>query len=347
MMKKIILLFALFFIISCSENEHTPPVSDEFGNGILVINEGLYGQNNASLTFISDEKVYQNLYSSQNDGDLLGDTANDFLQVGNVGFIVVDYSRKVEVIDLQTFESKGFIDFSNYGNPRFITQTDLLTAFVTTTSDFLVKIDLQNLQILSAIQVGSKPEQMAKSGNFIIVANSGFGNGKSLSVVNLSTNSEVSQIPVWINPRFVQNDEENIYVVSTGKYDSEGIGAITKFDNSSFLPTDTLFIPQNPGEFAITDENIFVVNSNGILKIDKQNFTISDSIFIDGFSVNSLNGIIYEIYYDEQTNSIWLGNPKDFMQDGQVLQFDLSGNLISKFNCGLNPGKISRISINK
>ena len=36
----------------------------------------------------------------------------------------------------------------------------------------------------------------------------------------------------------------------------------------------------------------------------------------------------------------YAGNPKDYMQNGEIVAFDKSGEEMYRFDCGLNPGKI-------
>jgi len=333
-------------IVSCQkENGISDPPPDISNSGYLVINEGLYGQNNSSVTYydIQTGLASQNVYASANNGNNLGDTANDFASCCNKGFIVVDKSKKIEIISLADFSSIGIVDFTQYGNPRHILIPDSLHAYVTTTSDLVVQFNPTTNHVDRTYAVGSKPEGITINGHYLFIANSGFGSGNTVSVIDTLTHASIKEIEVWQNPTTLISNGENVYLISIGKYDREGLGALTVINSLTLTPTDTLTIPQNPGKAIIADNNLYVINGNGLLKINITDSPLSYSLFITGEKVNPISGVIYSLNFDYLDNHLLLGNCKDFMQNGDVKIFDMNGNKINEFDCGLNPGTISLI----
>ncbi len=342
---KFLLLPVVLLLVSCGSNEpdYTPPGNGK--NGYLIINEGLYGQNNSSLTFydIENDKVYQNVYAAANNGNDLGDTANDFAQCCGKGFVVLDKSKKIEIIDLNNFQSLGFIDFTDYGSPRDIVIYDSLRAFVTTLSNLVVEINPSKASITTSVQVGDLPEDLVLCNGKLFVANSGFGIGNTVSVIDITNNSVIREISVWKNPRFAASDENYVYIVSTGEYVPPGLGAITKINSETLTPEDTLFIDENPGKAKIINHDLFVIYGEGIAKISLDTFTLADSVFIPGSEVNSISNVIYSLAYDDERERFLVGNPKDFMQNGEIVVFDKNRTELFRFKCGLNPGNIAVI----
>ncbi len=342
---KLFLLPVILLLVSCGSNEpdYTPPENGK--NGYLVINEGLYGQNNSSLTFydIDEDKVYQNVYAAANNGNDLGDTANDFAECRGKGFVVLDKSKKIEIIDLENFQSLGFIDFTDYGSPRNIVIYDSLRAFVTTLSNLVVEINPSAASVTNSIQVGDLPEDLVLHDEKLFVANSGFGQGNTVSVIDITSNSVIKEISVWKNPRFTAADENFVYVISTGEYVPPGLGAVTKINPQTLTPEDTLFIEENPGKAEVIENNLFVIYGEGLAKISLDTFSITDSVFISGSEVNSITNVIYSFAYDYDSERFLLGNPKDFTQNGEVVVFDKNRTELFRFQCGLNPGNIAII----
>ncbi len=336
-----------FLFIRCSDE--TNPVNEIVENSdyYIVINEGLYGQNNSSVTMydIRKRQAIQNVYANANGGNDLGDTANDFAQCCGKGFIVLDKSKKIEIIDLQNFKSLGFIDFNDYGSPRNIAVYDTTRAYVSTLNNSVVEFNTQTYEVTKTFAVGELPEGLAICDNKLFVANSGFGTGNSVSVVDLQTENVTAEIEVKINPRFVETDGDYVYVISPGEYTLPGEGAITKIDANSLAPVDTVTLTGNPTKATIANGNLYVIYGSGVAEISLESFEISDSLFIDGNEVNSLTGVIYSIFYDNSQMRFVLGNPKDFMQNGEVVIFDVTGTKLDKFDCGLNPGTISLVNI--
>ncbi len=341
----LILLIVVVLINGCSTKNDPivpPEVSNEF---YLVINEGLYGQNNSSITVydIQNNVVQNYVYSNANGGENLGDTANDFMQCCGKGFVVLDKSKKIEIISLNDFKSLGSIDFTDYGSPRDIVLFDSLHAYVSTLNDLVVEINPTEQTITRIVKVGKQPEDLEIAQGKLFVANSGFGTGNSVSVIDLNSFSVIDTIEVWKNPRFIKTDGNFIYLISTGEYIPPGTGAVTKINVANNQIVDTLLLNGNPGKAEITSDVLYVIYSEGVAKISLDNFSISDSLFISGADVNSLTGVVYSVYYDKENSLFLCGNPKDFMQDGNIIIFDEAGSKLTKFNCGLNPGTISLI----
>jgi hypothetical protein len=348
MKTKLAVLIALFFLSVSCDNEIAPEIPPEKSNGYLVINEGLYGQNNASLTFydLKSNEATQNVYFSANGGNDLGDTANDFMQCCGKGFIVLDKSKKIEIIDLSDFKSLGFIDFNEYGSPRNIAFYDTARAYVTTLENLVVEINPNRNRVTRTIQVGVLPEGITICDGKIFVANSGFGTGNSVSVIDLYNWTTAAEIEVGKNPRFMESDDEFVYAISAGDYVPPGEGSITKISASTLVPVDTILLNGNPGKACIAENNLYVIYAAGIAKINLSTFSITDSLFISGAEVNSLTGVIYSIFFDEDRSRFLVGNPKDFLQNGEVVIFSNEGEKTGSFSCGLNPGKIAFISNN-
>ena len=346
-MKILILLISLllFSINGCDKED--PPIlipPSVSSSGVYVVNEGLFGQNNASLSYknLEDGTVTNNAYSSANNGNPLGDNANSMNIFGSKGYIAVDNSNKVEIINSDDFNSFGFIDLGMNGSPREIYVKDENTAYVTSLNlDQVAKLDLQTKTVTTRINVGRKPEGIKGANGKLFVANSGFGFDNTVSVIDMASDMVVATLQVGLNPRFVLNGFDNfIYVVCTGSFsDTTIFSGIYKIDPAANVVVDSVQVKKNPGEACFTEINkMLVINNDGVVNVDLA--TKSVSPLISGTAVNSFFGVIYSISYDLLRATIYCGNPKDFTQNGEVVTFDVNGNETGRFNVGLNPGTI-------
>ena len=343
----IIIAALLIALYGCNDNNN--PIVDPPGiqqkTGIIVVNEGLFSQNNATLTYysIEDKSVTQNIYSAANGNTKLGDTANDMKILGSKGYIAVDQSLKIEVIDVNNFSSLGMIDLSTYGEPRKISLVDSTMGFVTvwnSSGDGVVKFNPSTLAVIGILKVGIKPEGIVNSGKYIFTANSGWGADSTVSVIDAAQFTVVKTLTVGINPNSVIANNSTIYVVSTGSFGGSGLGGIYKIDPVGLTVTASNSLPGNPGSAAAVANSIMILNSSGVIKINSNNLSITDSTFIKGSAVNHIYSIVYSIAFDKTGNLLYLGNPKDFQQNGDIAVYDLSGNELSRFDCGINPGTI-------
>ena len=202
-------LFYLFFHSSCSvavknhsPTETDPPPVVTPGEAFLVVlNEGIYGQNNSTITTYAplSETAEQHAYSNANSGARLGDTANDMVLKDGKFYIAVDVSNKIEVIDSATLVSEGFIDLGADSSPREICFTADGYGYVTSLyRNAVIKFDPESKTVLTEIPVGQLPEGIVYSDGKIYVANSGFSSSDSVSVID----TEFDQVIENIKNRF-------------------------------------------------------------------------------------------------------------------------------------------------
>lgn len=340
----LLLLILLIAFTACQKDDKTvnPPISNEY-KGAYIINEGLYGQNNSSISFIdlAAGTVNNNVYEAANNGSSLGDTGNDFEIFGNKGYIAVDNSNKIEIIDLKTFKSLGFVDLGVGSSPRDVVIIDSTLGYVTSLyTNKLIKFNPSTKQVLKLIDVGDKPEAAVFANGKIYVTNSGFGNGKTVSVVDLTTDTEIAKLNVGVNPRFAHKaDDGSVYVVCSGSYDATGKGGVYKIVNLTV--TDSVIINSNPGESTLINNSTMVVANNfGLFKVNLSNMSVEANSFVNAMDINPIFGVIYSVAYDKVNNVLYCGNPKDFQQNGEVVVLNLNGQELKRYNVGINPGCI-------
>ncbi len=345
-MKKqfIILVIALsLFFNYCSKkttNEPTQPIT----KGVFIINEGLYQQNNSEITFYDPNTDYTitNFYSQKN-GRIIGDNANSMFIYDNKGYVAVDGSNKIEVINLEKGESLGIIDLGPNGSPREIYILNSSRGFVTSFyKNSVIEFNPSNLTITREIRVGAYPEGITYHSSKLFVANSDLGKGNTISVIDINSNYVIKTINVGDNPRFVgvSNDNRIIIGCSGDYFNSSTISGYYFIDANSLMVTDSILLNHNPQDFILTKDNyLYYINNSGIGRINLFNKQV-DTVFINGMEINDIYGIAYSIAFDELNQRLYIGNPKDFTQSGEVKIYDRNGNFIKKFNTKINPGAI-------
>jgi YVTN family beta-propeller protein len=347
-MKKMMLLFLFFILIitGCSSDDPITPPVVETSKGVYIINEGLFGQNNSSLTFynLETKELVHNAYAAANNSQPLGDNANSIVLFGNMGYIAVDNSNKIEVINLNDFKSSGFIDLGQNGSPREMVILNETAGYVTSLYlDQVIKFNPATKEVIKRISVGSKPEGIVEAGGKLFVANSGFGTENSVSVIDLGSDLVTGTIRVGYNPRTVLKEEDGtVVVVCTGSYtDTSLFSGIYKINSATNSVTDSIRLGGSPGDAVLMGGNrILVTNNSGVNLINHVTKQVPSTPLIGGMAVNSIYGMINSIAYDANRKIIFCGNPKDYQQAGEVVLFSETGGEISRFTTGINPGGI-------
>lgn len=341
-----LLILISFVVISCKKDDPTISGNIPLHDGMMVLCEGLYQQNNSELSFVNfNTNQSINGFFLQTSDRQLGDTGNDMKRYGGKVYVVMNGSSTVEVISGVTGITIKQISMTNNGiakQPRsvaFYQDKILVSCF----DGYVDVIDTTSLEVEQRILVGNNPEGLAVSNDKLFVANSGglnFPNYDStVSVVNLSTFTEELKITVGKNPVGVEVDDQgDIFVITRGDFGSTP-SRLNKINPSSYAVTHytfdaSLMAPMGTGfligysDFSTGDKQLGFFNPlTGLL---------SEMNFMDLSGVQTM----YSIAYHAGRDRIYISDAMDFVTTGYVHEFSGSGALENSFHVGLNPSKI-------
>lgn len=339
-----ILVFCLF---SCKKKEEEKPVDSPqyLQNGILVLNEGLFQHNNAALSWVSlQDNTVSNDFFTQKTGRMLGDTGNDLKRYGGKIYIVVNVSSTIEVLDAQTgnfIKQIQMLDGGTAKQPRFI---DFYQgkAFVVCFDGYVDVLDTASLTIEKRIAVGTNPDGIVRSGNYLYVSNSGGLNtplmDSTVSVINGSTLLEEKKIVVGTNPGSIEKDlSGNIYVVARGNYGSIP-SRLVKIDGLTQTKASTYSFDAS-GIEAINDNFLISYYSASQTHVGLFDPTSGNMVNPDFLNLSSVQ-TLFGMQFRAADNSIYICDAMGYTTTGFVRQFNLSGTEIRNFAVGLNPGKL-------
>ena len=207
-------------------------VTDMVGKGgLYVLCEGNMGSNKARLDYMNLEKgdYYSNWYGAQNPTQLkeLGDVGNDVQQYGGRLYAVINCSHKVEVMDIQA-RHIGQIEISNCRYMAFHGDKLYVSAYVGSVANpellgSVYEVDTATLQITREVKVGHQPDELCVVDDKLYVVNSGGylidRYDSTVSVIDLSSFTEIKQIPVGLNPtRIRKDDHQQLWICCQGNY---------------------------------------------------------------------------------------------------------------------------------
>lgn len=331
---------------SCKKNDPTISDNVHLKNGMMVICEGLYQQNNSSLSFVNFNtgESFNNFFLETSDR-VLGDTGNDMKRYGGKIYAIMNGSSTVEVLSGVTGVSIKQIDMTSNGvakQPRSVAfyQDKIL---VSCYDGFVDVIDTSSLEVEQRILVGNNPEGLAVSNDMLFVANSGglnFPNVDStVSVVNLSTFTEELKITVGKNPVGIEVDDDgDVYVITRGDFGSIP-SRLNKINPISYAVTHFTFdassIARMNGDFLIGYSD-FNTGDNQVGVFNTVSDVMTNPTLLDVSAVQTLYGITYHPGLDR----IFISDAMDFVTTGYVFEFDGSGAQLDNYHVGLNPSKI-------
>ncbi len=335
----ILTLSILLFVNGCKKSES---VTSEIPTlkGVYVLNEGNFGRNNSTLSyFVPDsDRVYEDVFYLVN-GRGLGDTGNDIVISGNRVYIVVNNSDKIEVIEAKTHRSLGTVlipEASPYkiailGGKGYV--TNLYRNAVTV-------IDaIANSVLIDTIKVGDNPTGIFAFNDKIYVANSGFGYGRTVSVIDARTNKVIKTINVSDGPDAFAIDQINrLWVLCYGSYgdwsnpNDDTDGKLFAIDLNTDIVVDSIVVGGHPSRLVIYGDFAYTIKNGNVARINLKTKDINE---------NFIQGNFYSIAIDPVNKLLYCADAKDYVQKGEVYIYDLSGKFIKKFQAGIIPSSFA------
>ncbi len=339
------LLILPILVISCVPKPPLPdpePIPDTYANGLFILNEGLFQQNNSTLSYYNfkDGTFTENIFLDVNHRGL-GDVGNDLQRYGSKLYIVVNNSNIVEVVDVNTVKSLKTINLPQK-QPRYITFLDG-KAYISCFDGDVVRVDTASLEVEATVHSGLNPDGICVCNGKLYVSNSGGlsapNYGNTVSVIDPASFTITKDITVAINPTRIKSyNNRYVYVVSNGDYgtvpytfqkiDCQTDEVVKTYD----LEVLNFEIHQNLAY--IYTYNFNTMTSAWISVLDLETDEIVKEQFISdgtqlktpyGIKVNPLNGDVY------------ITDAGTFTTNGDIYCFDKNGKKKFSFEGGLNP----------
>lgn len=331
-------------LTSCHKDKKVNPTVTPVTTGLYVLNQGLFNDNNSTLTYYSytTKQPSTDFFNAVN-GRGLGDTGNDIEIYGGKMYIVVNVSSTVEVVDPFTAKSIKQIKMVNSTKSREPRDIAFYkgNAYITSYDGTVAVLDTASLTISKYITVGNDPEQLTVANGKIYVANSGGLNypnyDKTVSVIDPATNTVIKTLTVVVNPQDVTTDGNgHVYVLSAGNYADIPSSLAVIDDSNDTVTSQTNF---DASIFTVVGSNAYFITSAGKVGIyNTTSQSVSNASFIsDGTSIK----VPYAINADATTGEVFITDAVDYTSNGKLYAFDKNGKLEYSFTTGINPGRIA------
>jgi len=343
-----VLVSVLVAVAACdsSEPEDVGPVI----SGVLVANQGNFSDANGSVT--AYDPVGQTVAQVLTD---LGSTVQSLSVRGNVLFVLSNSANRIEVVALDQSFPRTVIE--NVLSPRYMAFISHDKAYVSSlfaspdvfTGGKVTVLDVTAGTVIDEIAVGDNPEGIALVGTRAFVANSGFGAGRTVSVIDTQTDDVIATVDVECDgPRFVLVDaDQDVWVFCTGNefgpsgptngavriISPQSLEIMARIEINGRISTvgpgqDAALAPASGLMYAVRD-------ASTLMRFDAGSNVLLDEIGpFDGAGIGA-------IAIDETAGRLYLGRVPGFTEAGEVTIHELSGQQIERFQAGVAPTYIA------
>lgn len=354
-MKKL-LKFALLAVLalgftSCDDDDNNSPKPTPAPNwvgSVYVLSEGsYYNKIDGDLTSYNPAaNSYANGVFKAINGRALTGTANDGIVYGSKLYITNTDENVVEVCEAKTAKSIKQIEIDG---ARCI-KADGGYVYVTMFNNSTVaKVDTATLEVVATAATDANPEGLAILDGKLYVANSGYGYGNTVTVVNLADFSVAGTLTVPTNPVDVLTDGTNLFLACSGEYKSDWSGyevnpAVYTLatDGTTTKLAEATIAAMGSGRLYFIDNNYYKTDkAYGFVNLSDnsvQAFYPSNGGFVSPYAigVNPVNGDVYISAYSTKDSGGYI--VPDYEANGFCVRFSSTGLQIDQFNVGLNPG---------
>lgn len=346
-----LILIGAILLYSCSKS----PVETIFFDfsaqrGAYIVNQGNFMYGNSSLSFYDPgkRKVINHVFEARNRASI-GDVAQSMTIWNGLGFIVVNNSGKIYVIDANTAEFKGSI--TGLSSPRYIHIVNPQKAYVTDL--YARKITIFNpstFAITGAIPVGNSvsefsqhsTEKMVQYNNLVFTNCWSYDN--KILVIDSNTDQLVDSIEVFKQPNSIVLDKDNkLWVLTDGGFEGSPYGyerpGLLKIDAETreIERTFRFALGEHPLGLCLNSgkDSLLFINRH-IWKMAVSDRKLPEQPFITS-AYTDIYGGYYSLAIDPTNSEIYVGDAIDHAQNGIVYRYSPSGKLLDEFKTGITP----------
>lgn len=328
--------------------------------GLFVVNSGVFPTGTSSLSYydLDANVVYNGVIDGANPGlQYWGDVAQSMVVRKGLGYIVVNNSGKVLIVDVNNYRVVGKI--VGLTSPRYMHFLSDNKAYITDLYGRAISVvnpqaiftnDKRETTPYAFIDVDNgqqfnqhSTERMVQWGHLVFV--SCWMRDRQILVIDSNTDAVVDSITVAAQPNSLLIDKYNkLWVLCDGGYDGNPYAyehpRIQRIDlNTLRIEHELLFsLDNNPTELVINaaKDTLFYLDRD-VYKLPALSNDTPQPWILSHSSHSGYGKGFYSLAIDPANADFYIGDALDNNQPGYVYRFSQSGSPLDTFKVGINP----------
>ncbi len=344
-MKRILfLLLNILAFCSCKKHQELEPVKkyNQQTSGVFICNEGNFTYGNASLSYFDLEKnqVHNQVFYNANNVPL-GDVFQSMAIKDSLGFLVINNSGKIFVMNTRTFKYVATID--GLVSPRYIEFIDDNKAYLSDIYDPNITIFNPNtFAVTGKVTVGRPVEKMLLHKGIVYASSWSYSN--KVYKIDAINNKVIDSLEVTFQPNgIVMDNNEKLWVLSNGGFSgSEGQqkAALTKINPKDFSIEKVFTFPaleDSPSGLILSSdgETLYYLN-HGVCSMSVNANELPNTVLIP-----ENDHLFYGLGIDPITGTFYISDAIDYIQKGVVFRYSTTGAAIDSFRVDIIPSEFT------
>ncbi len=336
-------------LLSCVKDKPSDPVTPPPAGGgerLYIANEGSLGNGNASLSLyrLEENQVYNDVFKQKNNQPL-GDILQSVLIDGDLLYLAVNNSDKIVIVDKNDFALKGTIQVRK---PRYMLKVSEEKMYVSCL--YYPEINIVNprtMQVTGKIDIDyPNSEGMTLLNGKVYVCNWDTA-CHHIYEIDPANDAITRRLPIAgaAGQQVLADKNQKLWVLAGNVY-KQKTASLTQIDPLSGSTIKSFTFPAgadvmkpcwNPAKDTLYYLGVNYNGGtayNGVYRMNIDAGVLPQSLFIQAQALQ----YFWALGVDPATNRIYVGDPKGFIQQGNVGVYQTNGDLIRSFTVGLGPG---------
>lgn len=329
-------LIGVLLLTACRKDRPAPPVEQPVTmgeGGVYITNEGNFGWGNAGVSYydIANGAVVEDLYQPAN-GVSLGDVCQSMRFFNGKGYVVVNNSNKVVVVDPNTFVATATI--TGFNSPRYFLPVSNAKAYVTDLyANAISIVDLNSYAITGHIACRGATEELVLAYGKAFVTNT---LRNHVYVIDTATDQLVDSIAVSRGGNSIVEDAQGkLWVACSGGGGTQP--ALYRIDPATVQVEATYtFGSSSASPWRLTtngDHSVLYFLNDDVYRMAITDGTLPSTPFI---AANDRN--FYGLGVDSDNGTVYVADAIDYTQRGVVFRYATDGSAMDEFLAGRIPG---------
>ncbi len=332
------LLLSVSLLVSCRKDKPVVPDNPDFEagqTGVFIANEGNFQFGNAEISYydVAQNQVVNNLFVQSNNTPL-GDVCQSMCIHNGKGYIVLNNSGKIEVVNLTGFKSLGTI--TGLTSPRYMLPVSNSKCYVSDLyANAIHVIDLPSMSVTGSISCSGWTEAMYMMYGKVYVTNQ---YAHKLYIVDAASDMITDSLTIGKHANSIVEDKNGKLWVLCGNLDNGSEKATLHRINpvADSVELSLVFPSSNDNPWRLnanaSGDTLYFLNTH-VYRMPINAAVLPQNAFIEAAGRN-----FYGLGICPETNVIYVSDAVDYVQQGVVSRYKLDGTLINTFTAGIIPG---------